>query len=316
MYDLIGDIHGHATELKQLLTKLGYRPEEGRYRHPERRVIFLGDFIDRGPEIREVLELVRPIIDSGEAKAVMGNHEFNALAYHTEDPKAPGKHLRRQEGKNNHQHQDTLDQLDESIEDAVDWFRTLPMWLELEDEKGNPLRIAHASWDDSQLRVISDCLEQYVGVTTGFLAEASREGSPLYQAVECILKGPELHLPPGQDETIDPDGTSRSMFRTQWYRSPQRDETCGSYTLPATSNPEPLTAEMIQQGQRVCQPYAPDNPPVFVGHYWLEGEPVLLSTNVACVDYSVARGGPLCAYRWNGEQKLSAENFVSTDAIN
>ena len=86
MYDLIGDIHGHATELKQLLEKLGYTLEEGGYHHPEREVIFLGDFIDRGTEILEVLQLVRPMIDSGEAKAVMGNHEFNALAYHTEDP--------------------------------------------------------------------------------------------------------------------------------------------------------------------------------------------------------------------------------------
>ena len=112
MYDLIGDIHGHATELKQLLEKLGYTLEEGGYHHPEREVIFLGDFIDRGTEILEVLQLVRPMIDSGEAKAVMGNHEFNALAYHTEDPGQPGKHLRRHNRKNNDQHQDTIDQLD------------------------------------------------------------------------------------------------------------------------------------------------------------------------------------------------------------
>ena len=51
MYDLIGDIHGHATELKQLLQKLGYTLEEGGYRHPERKVIFLGDFIDRGTAV-------------------------------------------------------------------------------------------------------------------------------------------------------------------------------------------------------------------------------------------------------------------------
>ena len=103
MYDLIGDIHGHATELKQLLEKLGYTLEDGSYRHPGREVIFLGDFIDRGPEILEVLQLVRPMIESGEAKAVMGNHEFNALAYHTEDPGQPGKHLRRHNRKNNKQ---------------------------------------------------------------------------------------------------------------------------------------------------------------------------------------------------------------------
>ena len=51
MYDLIGDIHGHAAELCQLLQQLGYAPDAlGTYRHPAgRQVIFVGDFIDRGP---------------------------------------------------------------------------------------------------------------------------------------------------------------------------------------------------------------------------------------------------------------------------
>jgi len=81
MYDLIGDIHGHADELVQLLETLGYEKAQGSYRHPDRRVIFLGDFIDRGPKIRQVLEAVRPMIEAGHAQAVMGNHELNALAY-------------------------------------------------------------------------------------------------------------------------------------------------------------------------------------------------------------------------------------------
>lgn len=38
--------------------------------------------------------------------------------------------------------------------------------------------------------------------------------------------------------------------------------------------------------------------------------PELLAENVACLHYSVAKGGFLCAYRWNGEQTLSNENFV------
>jgi hypothetical protein len=50
---------------------------------------------------------------------------------------------------------------------------------------------------------------------------------------------------------------------------------------------------------------------VFVGHYWLSAQrPELLADNVACLDYSVAKGGFLCAYRWNGERTLSNENFV------
>lgn len=47
MFDLIGDFHGHADELVQLLKVLGYEKVNGSYRHPERMVISLGDFIDR-----------------------------------------------------------------------------------------------------------------------------------------------------------------------------------------------------------------------------------------------------------------------------
>ena len=49
MYDLIGDIHGRAVELEALLIKLSYRRVGAGYRHEKRKVIYLGDFIDRGP---------------------------------------------------------------------------------------------------------------------------------------------------------------------------------------------------------------------------------------------------------------------------
>ena len=66
-YDLIGDIHGHSAPLVELLEKLDYRVANGVFRHPTRQVIFLGDFIDRGPKQREVIEIVRPMIDDGAA---------------------------------------------------------------------------------------------------------------------------------------------------------------------------------------------------------------------------------------------------------
>jgi hypothetical protein len=50
--------------------------------------------------------------------------------------------------------------------------------------------------------------------------------------------------------------------------------------------------------------------PIFVGHYRLKGEPSPLSDRVACVDYSVAKGGKLAAYRWDGESVLRREKFV------
>ena len=59
MYDLIGDIHGHADCLVNLLEKLGYKKSGDVYHHPLRQVIFLGDFIGRGPKIREVLLIAK-----------------------------------------------------------------------------------------------------------------------------------------------------------------------------------------------------------------------------------------------------------------
>ena len=64
-FDIIGDIHGCFDELIELLGKLGYllaRDERGSFvvSHPTgRRVVFLGDLVDRGPKIAEVLQLVR-----------------------------------------------------------------------------------------------------------------------------------------------------------------------------------------------------------------------------------------------------------------
>ena len=57
--------------------------------------------------------------------------------------------------------------------------------------------------------------------------------------------------------------------------------------------------------------YSHESPPVFLGHYWMEGEPVPLSPNIACLDYSVAKpGGKLVAYRWDGEQILDPGKYV------
>src|SRR6056297_3940006 len=102
-YDLIGDIHCYADPLVRLLDKLGYAEQDGVWRHPTREVVFLGDFIDRGPHQREVIDVVRPMIEAGAALAVMGNHELNALAFHTPHPHI-GEPLRPWSKKNRDQH--------------------------------------------------------------------------------------------------------------------------------------------------------------------------------------------------------------------
>ena len=301
MYDLIGDIHGHADELVQLLTALGYQKVQGVYEHPERKVIFLGDFIDRGPKIRQVLDIVRPMVDGGKARAVMGNHEFNALLFHTEHVHRKEAYLRRRDNKNIRQHSQTILQLpDQDLADSIAWFKTLPMWLDLDG-----LCVVHACWDDKAMAVIQAARPESEAVTSNFLHAACDPKNPLFAAVEIVLKGKEAELPRGQS-FADKEGHVRTATRTRWYMSP-KNQTWRTYALTDKID---CDAEIDQSVIDAAAPYPLDAKPVFVGHYWMSGRrPEVLAQNVACVDYSVAKGGFLCAYRWHGEQQLSNHNF-------
>lgn len=53
-YDIIGDVHGHAGELKTLLGSLGYRHCRDGFRNSDRMAVFVGDLIDRGPAVAEL----------------------------------------------------------------------------------------------------------------------------------------------------------------------------------------------------------------------------------------------------------------------
>ncbi|MYW96652.1 polynucleotide kinase-phosphatase [Amycolatopsis rubida] len=84
-FDIVGDIHGCRVELEALLAELGYaveRDDEGRAagaRHPERRAVFVGDLVDRGPDTPGVLRLVMGMVRAGNAFCVTGNHEHKLL---------------------------------------------------------------------------------------------------------------------------------------------------------------------------------------------------------------------------------------------
>ncbi len=82
-FDIVGDVHGCLDELLELLTQLGYEmDDEVGLRHPAgRRVIFLGDLVDRGPKIVETVRLVRRMVAGGQAFCVPGNHDMKLLRY-------------------------------------------------------------------------------------------------------------------------------------------------------------------------------------------------------------------------------------------
>lgn len=308
MFDIIGDIHGHASALEALLRKLGYR-EDGHevWRHPERQVIFVGDFVDRGPEQEATLDLVRRMCDAGTAEAVMGNHEYNAICFATEDPDEPGAHLRARSPKNVAQHRAFLDAIPADSakhREWIDWFRTLPLWIERDG-----LRVVHACWHPEEQRAIAPWLDDDGRLgDEGFVA-TSRRGTPAHAALETLLKGLEVPLPEGASFR-DKDDNVRHEVRVRWWqqRATYRDGTLVQEEARAGLPDAPLPAE-AQLGYH-------GDVPVFVGHYWLRGIPTPLAPKVACVDYSIAgrahagvSAGKLCAYRWSGERELRDDAF-------
>ncbi len=303
-YDIIGDTHGCSETLERLLTKLGYsRDGGGVYHHPERSVIFLGDFIDRGPHQREVISIARAMIDAGAAKSVMGNHEYNAIAYATPDEKRGG-FLRQHNDKNDGQHAMFLDAYagdPGAYADTIAWFKTLPLWLDL-----GYLRVIHACWDKQVLRELA------APVLTDDLLHASCDKSRWeYEAIETILKGKEIPLPDGC-MFHDKDGNARHHIRIRWW-----DRTATTYAL-AFLGPESARTHIPEdgiEGDHLIE-YSHEEPPVFLGHYWMEGKARPLAPNIACMDYSVAKpGGKLAAYRWDGERVLSPDKFVTVKRL-
>ncbi|MDC0259210.1 metallophosphoesterase [Verrucomicrobiales bacterium] len=308
-YDVIGDIHGYAEPLKALLEKLDYEETEGSYSHPEgRKVVFLGDFIDRGPAIRETLHLVRAMTDAGNAVAVMGNHEFNAVCFHTSD--GNGDFLRshlEKDGKNVEQHKATLDAFagrEDEWEEWISWFKQLPFSLDL-----GGIRAVHAAWSAEQI----DFLNGKSLNDLDFLHASTTAETEELLAVETVLKGIEVSLPEGNFFS-DKQGFERADIRVRWWEAP------GSKSFREVVFPDCDTVSDDRINFEKVNPwkgYGENEPPVFFGHYWLPTslEPHPVAPNAACLDYSVARpDGKLVAYRWDGESRLDSSRFVSVAA--
>ncbi|QDQ14204.1 polynucleotide kinase-phosphatase [Streptomyces spectabilis] len=96
-FDIVGDVHGCASELESLLAVLGYVDGV----HPEgRTAVFVGDLVDRGPDTPGVLRRVMGMVAAGTALCVPGNHE-NKL----------GRHLRGRKVQHTHGLAETVEQL-------------------------------------------------------------------------------------------------------------------------------------------------------------------------------------------------------------
>jgi Calcineurin-like phosphoesterase len=304
-YDIVGDVHGHSMPLEALLLKMGYLPEGRSYRPPQgRQLVFLGDLIDRGPGQLRVLEISRSMVENGAARCLMGNHEFNAIGYVTPSSKWPGEYLRpnRQDSeisrKNREQHESFLQQVGQDSAQHlgwVDWFRTLPPFLDL-----GGIRVAHACWDQEAVNVLSErgwC--NGVTLEGDLLLEAYDPESRIKWARELLTCGLEIALPSGR-HVIDKAGHRHPEVRVASWRH-WATEFHEIALIP--KGQEELLKGMEWPAELVISEI--EGPPIFVGHHWFSGHPVIESPKLACLDWSVAKGGKLVAYRWSGEADLS-----------
>lgn len=313
-YDLIGDVHGCGATLERLLQKLGYTKIQNIYQHPKRRVIFLGDIIDRGPRIREALLIAHDMVQKGSALMVLGNHEFNAITYCTKAKNSASndaEYLRAHTPGHTRQISETLEQFanyPEEWNELIEWFKTQPLFMQLGDvDAGNSFRVIHACWDHELIKAHQARFGDG-HFDEAFLHETAQPDSLSARTKQRLISGVSLPLPQGM-KVRSSDGHERSNFRTKFWS--QQAQTYGELLFQPDPLPKEIAKERISKDHRSQMVnYAPDEPPLFVGHYWLRGKPKPITNNIACLDYSAVKYGRLVAYRMDGEQQLNAKNFV------
>lgn len=308
-YDLIGDVHGCAHSLERLLDQLGYRRQGGVWRHARRMALFLGDIIDRGPRVREALHIVHDMVEAGQALCIMGNHEYNALGWHTEAPEGSGRqYVREHTARHERLLQQTFQQFERhpgDWHDFLGWFRELPLFVD-----AGRFRLVHACWDNEMIEPLRQRFADG-RIDHDFVRQSALRGSFANRVFERLLRGTDMRLPLGLTLTSE-EGFPRTFFRTKfWAENP---ETYGDVVF----QPEGLPAEAarlplpVGEKDRLLQ-YAADEPMLFVGHYWRRGRPAPIRANLACLDYSAVMYGKLVAYRLDAETQIDPGKFVWVD---
>jgi hypothetical protein len=216
--DIVGDVHGEIGALRDLLFHQLRYHESGR--HPEgRRLVFVGDLGDRGPDSPGVVQLVRRLVEAGRAQVVLGNHEFNALRRDTRKPELSWLF----EDAPAFRHNETVVKQETAYherESILEFFRSLPIALERSD-----VRVIHACWEAGMIDLVRqerDVLEVYhrhydwiaswlqgrdeLDHVERKLAHQNRN------PVKLLTSGPEMRLP-----MMSAAGRKREEKRVPWW---------------------------------------------------------------------------------------------------
>lgn len=139
--DVVGDVHGQHGALQDLLGRLNYAPDGS---HPKgRKLVFVGDLVDRGPDSPAVVEQVMKMVRAGYAQCVLGNHELNIAR----NARKLDNHWFFDEGGSMKKGLRTASA--EQKESIRSFFRELPLTLERDD-----LRVVHACWHSDSIELL------------------------------------------------------------------------------------------------------------------------------------------------------------------
>lgn len=311
--DIVADVHGHAHKLEELLRKMQYEKRGDVWSHPERTLISLGDLIDRGPNIPDTVNIVRPMVEAGAAEMIMGNHEHDAIGFNV--PAVSGHDFARPHSIDNILgHVETLKQYkhmyghdcEKRLQDDLDWFIQRPLYLDLPE-----LRIAHACWNPHYIQTIATNFPAGHLQKEDLAVFDADKNAPVAAAVLRTFRGNEFDL-----TTIDKDlffhdanGVRRTRARLKWWQESQDDTTrLGDIVFDAP--PSVCDQHYDWEMFRNDLPQDDDPRPVIFGHYWMKGQPHILGPRHACIDFSIAKGGVLTAYRFDGEKELRNDKLV------
>lgn len=302
MYDIIGDVHGQAALLKKLLKELGYEKKKQLYTHPERKAVFVGDFLNRGPEIRKTLRIVREMNEEGKAIVVLGNHELNALLFNLKNKKK--QPLLPPLGKRYASVVKTAREFESfpaEWKEHRQWLRTLPFFFEDEN-----IRVVHACWKDENIAFIKNHLSGGKIPKKVLREIVLKPKSELSTSILQTVRG-IFHLLPGDLRIFDNHRRSHRFYRIRWWTDPagltfrqlsfESKFRLPDYTIPAEILPPTAS-------------YPMDAPPLFFGHYCRGKGPHIISNNLCCVDACVTGRHTLAAYRWDGEKDLDTSNLL------
>ncbi len=322
--DIVGDIHGEIDALHRLLSVMGYNAHG---EHPlGRRLIFVGDLVDRGPDSPAVVELVQNLVKRELAQCIIGNHELNILR---NDAKAGNGWIietNRTEQQRGGEFAHSRIAPNGFREQFLEFISELPLALRRDD-----LRVVHAAWIPSSIAAVEAERGSVMNLYSHFAAHSKQqmevEGLPARAAAERKRWKDALK-----------DRHARMELLTALGEFDERHQ-MGNPVRVLTSGVERLASKPFwSSGQwRMCDRVRwwdeyEEAPAVVVGHYWRRLKPIAGSDhasskpdlfagarptdwlgprrNVFCVDFSVGaryeerkKGASrfdtmLCAMRW------------------